>query len=108
MNRSQAWGALARRLLCSCVIVAASAPAWSQELKVDSETFGGLEARNIGPAAMSGRIAALDVHEGDRRTIWVGSAGGGVWKSVDGGTTFKSVFDKHAQSVGAIAIDPSD
>ena len=77
---------------------------------VDSETIAGLGARNIGSAAMSGRIAALDaVHEGARLTIYVGSASGGVWKSVNGGTTFKPVFDKQAvQSIGAVTIDPKN
>jgi photosystem II stability/assembly factor-like uncharacterized protein len=79
-------------------------------VKVDSETFSGLGARNIGSATMSGRIAALDaVREGDRLTIFVGSASGGVWKSVNGGTTYKPVFDKQpVQSIGAVAIDPKD
>jgi photosystem II stability/assembly factor-like uncharacterized protein len=78
--------------------------------KVDSETISGLGARNIGSAAMSGRISALDaVHEGDRLTIYVGSASGGVWKSTNGGTTYKPVFDKQAvQSIGAVAIDPKN
>jgi len=71
-------------------------------VKVDSETVSGLGARNIGSAAMSGRIAALDaVHEGARLTIYVGAASGGVWKSTNGGTTFKPVFDKQpVQSIG--------
>ena len=47
-------------------------------VKVDSETISGLGARNIGSAAMSGRIAAIDaVHEGARLTIYVGTASGG-------------------------------
>src|SRR5256885_7437269 len=77
-------------------------------VKVDSATISGLGARNIGSAAMSGRIAALAaVHEGPRLTVYVGAASGGVWKSVNGGTTFKPVFDKQAvQSIGAITIDP--
>ena len=77
---------------------------------VDSETTSGLGARNIGSAAMSGRIAALDaVHEGSRLTIYVGAASGGVWKSVNGGTTFKPVFDRQpVQSIGALAIDPKN
>jgi photosystem II stability/assembly factor-like uncharacterized protein len=78
--------------------------------KVDSETVSGLGARNIGSAAMSGRVAALDaVHEGKRLTIYVGAASGGVWKSVNGGTTYKPVFDKQpVQSIGAVTIDPTN
>ncbi len=78
--------------------------------KVDSEMISGLGARNIGSAAMSGRIAALDaVHEGARLTIYVGAASGGVWKSVNGGATFKPVFDRQpVQSVGAVTIDPKN
>jgi photosystem II stability/assembly factor-like uncharacterized protein len=77
-------------------------------VKIDSETISGLGARNIGSAAMSGRIAAIDaVREGQRLTVYIGSASGGVWKSVNGGTTFKPVFDKQpVQSIGAVTIDP--
>ena len=77
---------------------------------VDSEVTSGLGARNIGSAVMSGRIAALAVQpEGDRLTIYVGAASGGVWKSTNGGTTFKPVFDEQpVQSIGALAIDPKN
>src|SRR5881296_3298535 len=77
---------------------------------VDSEAISGLGARNIGSAAMSGRIAALAaVEEGPRLTIYVGAASGGVWKSVNGGSTFKPVFDKQpVQSIGAVKIDPKN
>ena len=76
----------------------------------DAEAIAGLGARNIGSATMSGRIAALDaVHEGNRLTIYVGSASGGVWKSTNGGTTYKPVFDKEpVQSIGAVTIDPNE
>ena len=79
-------------------------------VKVDSDTISGLGARNIGSATMSGRIAAVDgVQEGQRLTVYVGSASGGVWKSQNGGTTFKPVFDKQSvQSIGAVTIDPKD
>lgn len=79
-------------------------------VKFDSQTISGLGARNIGSAAMSGRIAAVDgVWEGKRLTVYVGSASGGVWKSQNGGTTFKPVFDKQpVQSIGAVTIDPKD
>src|SRR5262245_37338075 len=82
----------------------------SVQAKIDAETISGLSARNIGSAAMSGRIAALDaVREGKRLTIYVGSASGGVWKSVNGGTTYKPIFDKQpVQSIGAVTIDPKN
>jgi photosystem II stability/assembly factor-like uncharacterized protein len=84
--------------------------AGAQPLKLDSDALGGLEARSLGPAVMSGRIAALDAVSGDRLTVWVGAASGGVWKSVDGALTFKPVFDTDGknQSVGAIRIDPKN
>ncbi|HKB80411.1 MAG TPA: sialidase, partial [Thermoanaerobaculia bacterium] len=79
-------------------------------VRVDSDTISGLGARNIGSATMSGRIDAVDaVHEGARLTVYVASASGGLWKSTNGGTTFKPVFDKQpVQSVGAVTIDPKN
>ncbi|MBL0164154.1 MAG: sialidase [Xanthomonadales bacterium] len=79
--------------------------------RFDSGAISGLGVRNIGSATMSGRIAALDAMAGkDGKTlIYVGSASGGVWKSSDGGTTFKPVFDKQpVQSIGAVMIDRSN
>ena len=61
--------------------------------KVDSETVSGLGARNIGSAAMSGRVAAVAaVHEGNRLTVYIGAASGGVWKSRNGRHTYKTVL----------------
>ncbi|MBS0419813.1 MAG: sialidase [Proteobacteria bacterium] len=78
---------------------------------IDSGTISGLGARNIGSAAMSGRISALAgfSDEAGKVNLFVGAASGGVWKSIDGATTFKPVFDDQpVQSIGAIAIDPSN
>lgn len=74
-------------------------------VKLNSATFGQMEARAIGPAVMSGRITAIEGLNSDPRTLYIGTAGGGVWKSRTGGYTFESLFDKHPQSIGCIAID---
>lgn len=90
-----------------CLAASAQAPA---PVKYDSGTISGLPARNIGSATMGGRIAAIDaVDENGKITVFVGSASGGVWKSINGATTFKPVFDREpVQSIGAVTIDPSN
>ena len=99
-----------RLLLGAALIASAQTPAPAPAVKFDSETISGLGARNIGSAAMSGRVAAIDaVREGARLTVYIGAASGGVWKSVNGGTTYKPVFDKQpVQSIGAVTIDPKN
>jgi photosystem II stability/assembly factor-like uncharacterized protein len=92
--------------LALATVTVAQTPA----VRFDSETISGLGARNIGSATMSGRVAAIDaVQEGQRLTVYIGAASGGVWKSVNGGSTFKAVFDKQpVQSIGAVTIDPKN
>ncbi len=77
---------------------------------IDAGVISGLDARNIGSAAMSGRISTVTARNEDGKTIvFAGAASGGVWRSLDGGTTFKPVFDKSAvQSIGSITIDPGN
>jgi photosystem II stability/assembly factor-like uncharacterized protein len=86
-----------------------AAPACAQS--VAGLPISGVGARNIGSAAMSGRIAAVaGRQEKDGKiTLFVGAASGGVWKSQDGGTTFKPVFDREpVQSIGAVELDPTN
>jgi photosystem II stability/assembly factor-like uncharacterized protein len=83
----------------------------AQQPTFSSATISGLGARNIGSAAMSGRISAIaGTHEPSGKiTLFVGAASGGVWKSDDGGTRYRPVFDEQAvQSIGAIALDPKN
>src|SRR6185503_20761404 len=72
------------------------------------ELFGDLRARHIGPAIMSGRITDLELHPTNDRVLYIGTAGGGVWKSSNGGATVTSIFDDYCQSIGALTLDPSN
>lgn len=99
--------------LMACAVLparAADAPAGAaaNDWKLDSDTFEGLRARSLGPGTMSGRISCIDGVSGERNTLWVGTAGGGVWRSRDNGTTWKSVFDANAMSIGAIRVSAKD
>jgi photosystem II stability/assembly factor-like uncharacterized protein len=94
--------------LAAAMLALATGVSRAAEVEIDSNTFGGLQARSIGPAVMSGRIAAIDAVPEEPLTIYVGAASGGVWRSKDGGVAWKPVFDEHAQSIGAIAIDPKN
>ncbi len=100
---------LKKLITCGYAVAAcALATTASAEVDMTSATFGQMVARSIGPASMSGRVAAVDVIPGDRLTIYVGAATGGVWKSTNGGTTFKPIFDEYTQSIGAIRVDRSN
>ncbi len=94
-----------RKLLFAVfLIIVLSFESYSQT-KINSATFGAVQARQIGPAVMSGRITAIDAVNKDPRIMYIGTAGGGVWKTITGGTLFKSVFDKYCQSIGAVTVD---
>jgi photosystem II stability/assembly factor-like uncharacterized protein len=65
--------------------------------------------REIGPAAAGGRVAAVAGSGSDPNLYYLGSAGGGVWKSSNGGQTWDPVFEKErVASIGAVTIDPTD
>jgi photosystem II stability/assembly factor-like uncharacterized protein len=93
-----------------CVSLLTNTHVFSQNTdKISAKNlFGNLRARHIGPALMSGRVIDLAVHPTNPRIIYAGTAGGGVWKSNDAGTTFNPIFDKYAQSIGAVTLDPND
>ncbi len=71
--------------------------------------YANLKWRPIGPAISGGRVAAVAGTPQNSELYYLGTAGGGVWKSANGGATWKPVFNGQAVSaVGAVAIDPTN
>ncbi len=118
------WEARRVSALRSCIILAAliiSLPAMSRTKKrpantdnttnaiVSAPMLKALRYRSIGPFR-GGRSVAVAGVAGKPRTFYFGGAGGGVWKTTDGGITWKNVSDKYFQTaaVGALAVAPSD
>ncbi len=83
-------------------------------LNLQGQTFNesdwtGIKFRNIGPSGMSGRVTSIDVDLNRPQRIFVGTASGGVWKSEDGGTSWKPIFDKNdCLSIGSIKINQNN
>jgi photosystem II stability/assembly factor-like uncharacterized protein len=76
---------------------------------LSSPTFNGLKLRSIGPAFTSGRVSGFAVDPTNAARYYVAVASGGVWKTINNGTTWMPVFDKEASySIGAIVLDPKN
>jgi photosystem II stability/assembly factor-like uncharacterized protein len=100
-----------RVLLASAAVL--GAPAFTageaDAPRLSSATFEGLKLRNIGPALMSGRIADIALQPGDNSVWYVAVGSGGVWKTVNSGTTWTPLFDNEsAYSIGCVTVDPSN
>ncbi|MEL7047009.1 MAG: glycosyl hydrolase, partial [Pseudomonadota bacterium] len=81
----------------------------AQENPLSEAELPGLALRPVGPALTSGRIADLAVDPTDHATYYVATASGGVWKTVNGGTTFEPLFDKQVSySTGVVELDPGN
>src|SRR5438046_1438635 len=106
---AKAFGVGVRCVLASLFVCAI--PVYAADAPLNSASISGLGARNIGSAAMSGRISCIaGVHEPSGKiTLFVGAASGGVWKSDDSGTRYRPIFDEQpVQSIGAIALEPKN
>lgn len=91
-------------LLCTVFL----SQAQQTKVELNSSYFQSMSARNLGPSSMSGRVTSIVGTTVDNQiNLYVGTAGGGIWKSLNGGITFTPVFDKYCQSIGALAIDPT-
>ncbi|HET6671202.1 MAG TPA: hypothetical protein VFH15_13315 [Pyrinomonadaceae bacterium] len=87
-----------------------SSPAPSPDTRPPFEAaFDRLEWRSIGPANMGGRTADVEGVPGDPNTVFVASASGGLWKTVNGGISWKPIFERQGTiSLGDIALAPSN
>ncbi len=74
-----------------------------------ADTFSGLKFRSIGPGVESGRVMSIAVNPKKKSEFYVGVASGGVWKTVNDGTTWTPLFDgQGSYSIGWVELDPND
>ncbi|MBL8181737.1 MAG: hypothetical protein JNL64_08960 [Blastocatellia bacterium] len=84
-------------------------PASTPKQVAITDAISTLRFREIGPAVMGGRINDIEVEPNDTRVIYAATASGGIIKSVNGGTSWTTVFDKETlSSIGDVAISPSN
>src|SRR5437588_8241997 len=99
-------------MFVSVAVIAAEKPAAPKVAPVAAdynEVFKGLKFREIGPAAMGGRIDDFAVVESNPDIIYVGTAAGGVFKTTNGGITWDPIFDDQPTStIGDVTVAPSD
>jgi photosystem II stability/assembly factor-like uncharacterized protein len=90
-----------------CALLKGAAPHAAAPASKPADPYAELRYRFIGPPG--NRVSAVVGVPGDPNVYYAGAASGGVWKSTDGGTHWKPIFDEEpAQSIGSIAIAPSD
>ena len=103
-----------RRQIALLLLIAVTSVAGGQGLGQNQAVpttamFAGLKFRNIGPATMGGRIDDFAVLESNPAVFYVAAATGGLWKTVNNGTTWEALFqDQDSVSIGDVAIAPND
>lgn len=99
-------------LSAALILTAAVSPAQKKQAAApvndDSLLFSKLKYRSIGPYR-GGRSGAVTGDVKNKNTFYFGSTGGGVWKTIDGGSNWKNISDKYfGGSIGAVAVAPAD
>ena len=81
----------------------------NEPLKDESSIYSGLQFRSVGPAFMSGRIADIAINPSNENEWYVAVGSGGVWKTINSGTTWKPIADNMPfYSTGCITVDPNN
>jgi photosystem II stability/assembly factor-like uncharacterized protein len=105
---------MTRKLLCASAFLALAGGALTHDASAQQTPrdpqWPDTAWRQIGPASIGGRVSDIEAVADDPRIIFVGSASGGVFRSLNNGVTWQPVFDADgtALSIGDIAIAPSD
>src|SRR5687768_11844976 len=101
MFRNRLCGAFVLLLTLNAIVAAQVAP--------DSTFLAGMRWRPIGPANMSGRVSDIEGLPSPSQTFYVAAVAGGIWKTINGGVTFRPLFQtERVVSLGDLAIAPSD
>ena len=95
-----------RRMIVLTMILLAAPAIIAQQYS--PSLYSGMQWRQIGPFR-AGRVTGVTGVPGQPAIYYMGTAGGGAWKTTDGGMVWKPIFDKqHVASIGAIAVAPSN
>lgn len=100
------------------LLITMSSISWAQrnrqttnpvENKKEEVSLSGLKFRNIGPSVTSGRIADFAVNPNNYNEYYVATASGGVWKTINAGTSYQPIFDSQGSySIGCVTLDPGN
>ncbi|HEY7515011.1 MAG TPA: glycosyl hydrolase [Vicinamibacteria bacterium] len=96
--------------ICAPILYLAAAVCASSAVAAEKppEPFKGMQYRLVGPWRGGRSLTAVGT-TGDVNTYYAGYTGGGVWKTTNGGGSWKSLFDDEAvSSIGAIAVSTTD
>ncbi len=81
----------------------------AEEGPLSAGNFTGFEFRSIGPAFMAGRLSDIEILQDNPSTWIVGVGSGGVWRTDNAGTTWRSIFDDTGvYSIGTVTVDPNN
>lgn len=84
--------------------------AWKQRQEMaENSPFKELVWQTLGPKFAGGRIESIDAPRGAPGTIYAGVGAGGVWKTTNGGLTWKPIFDRESTfAIGDLTVAPGD